>query len=109
MPKHVKRMLDDLQENGANADIKVIGVALDAVLDILQEDREEKIAYRTEREKKELEFQGEVRRHLLDTEAHTPKGILLRKDVVLYFVLASGLVSVIVVYIPEAIKWLLAL
>jgi len=38
MPKHVKKMLNDLKNNGADDNIKAIGYALDCVLDILIED-----------------------------------------------------------------------
>ena len=109
MPEYVKKMLNDLKKNGAEEETKVIASALDAVIDILIENRKETILYRCEREKKELEFRGEVRNHLLDTEAHTPKGILLRKDVVTYFIIGVGIITGIVYYIPELIKWLMAL
>jgi len=109
MPKHVKKMLNDLKNNGADDNIKAIGYALDCVLDILIEDREETLRYRAEREKKELEYNGELKSHTMDTESHTPKGILLRPKVVAYLVLSIGIITGIIQYVPTLIKWLMAL
>ena len=48
-------------------------------------------------------------KHIEDKELHTPKGLLLRKNVIVLGVFVMFLVATIVMYIPEGIVWLKAL
>ena len=98
MPKHVIKMLDAIKDNGGSDDIKALGAGVREALLMLDEDRRLRRAmYKC------------LDEHVRDKELHTPKGILLRKGVIVYFTIAVGIITVIIVYIPEAVRWLFAL
>jgi hypothetical protein len=107
MPEQVKQMLQDLKENGADKDIKVLGAGVDAILDILIEDRAEAKQYRKEREAKELEMHGELREHILDP-VHTPTGMLVRKNVITVWIVGTSVILGLVTHAPEIFKWVIS-
>jgi len=118
MPKHVLNMLDAIKDNGGSDDIKALGAGVRELLVMVDEDRRlRRTMYKCMDEHlkdktKHLSAEGGckvIQDHLLDTESHTPKGIILRKGVIVYFVLSVGLITGIVQYIPELVRWLMAL
>ena len=50
-----------------------------------------------------------ARKHIECDEKHTPKGLLLRKEVIGWAVFIMVLVAVLVMYVPDGIAWLKAL
>lgn len=98
MPKHVINMLDDLLENGANQDLKVLGAGLKETLQMLDEDRRlRSTMYKA------------LDAHIKDAECHTPKGLLVRKDVIGWAVFIVVLITGIMQYVPELVAWLKAI
>ena len=52
------------------------------------------------------EFQDCAKRHVLDKEQHTPKGILVRGKVIAWAVFIMIIISTIVCYLPEKLGML---
>ena len=93
MPQHVLEMLDNLIENGTSNDTKVLAEGVKASLKILSEDVVP-------------EIQASCA-HRKDKDLHTPKGILVRTKVIAWCVIIMILISTIVMYIPQAVEYLI--
>ena len=87
-------LLDDLMENGANTTEKTTAAAI-KVLIIGQVEMNEKL--------------DGIDDHIKDKEIHTPKGILIRKEVLGPCIGGTIFISAIVAHAPELIKWLVGI
>ena len=109
MPQHTINMLEELLENGGNEENKILGAGIKATLEHVA-DMQEDVAF----VKSELvqhiknneihvtkEFHDCAKKHVLDKEQHTPKGILVRGIVIAWAVFIMIIVSTIVCYLPE--------
>jgi len=95
MPQHVLNMLDELIDNGSDEDSKILAAGVKETLKILEED-----------------VVPEIRssiKHREDTDLHTPKGLLVRGQVIAWFVFFMFLIATLVMYIPDGVAWLKAL
>jgi len=116
MPHHVIGMLDGIQNNGGTDDIKALGAGVREILTMIEEDRE----VRTKKEIEDRKSRESIKecivkaticldKHIANTEIHTPKGIILRKSVIGWLVLAMVLVSGFMYYVPDLAKWIIGL
>lgn len=46
-----------------------------------------------------------ITKHVTDDNCHTPRGILIRTGVISWFILIVIIISSIVIYIPDLLKW----
>jgi len=98
MPKQILKLLKDLQDNGTDHDLKVLGAGVMATLEAVIENQDTTI-----------KLEKAITKHFNDKELHTPKGILVRGSVIAWFILLMFVVSTITMYIPELITWILSL
>jgi len=98
MPKQILSMLKELEENGSNNDARVLSAGVKATLEIVAENSKCMKKVNTNLEK-----------HLNDKDCHTPKGILVRTDVIKWFLAIVFAVSMVAQYVPGIIKWFIGL
>ena len=105
MPQHVFNMLNGLLQNGGNEETKVLGEGIKATLEIVADTQEDiGLALDSINTVQDL-----LNKHINNKDLHTPKGILVRGQVIAWFVLLMFIVSTIVMYIPDLIGWLKAI
>ena len=110
MPQHTINMLEELLANGGNEDNKILGAGIKATLEHvsdMQVDvafvKSELIQHIADKESHvSAEFQDCVKRHVRDKDQHTPKGILVRGNVIGWLTTA-GLLLFTLFYIVASI------
>lgn len=81
MPQHTIGLLDELLENGADNDTKILGAGIKATLEHVA-DIQEDIGLAMDA----VEMLAKsVNDHVKNKEMHTPKGILVRSNVLAWF------------------------
>ena len=93
MPQHVFKMLDNLLDNGTDPETRALGEGIKVALEIL-----------SDVEKEVNSISGKLDKHIDDKTCHTPKGILVRNEVIFWWATLTILVSAIVAHAPELIK-----
>lgn len=94
MAQEIITLLDELLKNGTDSDTKVLGAAMKAMLGIQMGCKEDL---------------AKIKTHMEDKSLHTPKGLLVRNDVLKWMVGLTILISAIVQYVPDFIKWIVGL
>lgn len=95
MPQNIINMLDGLMQNGGTPESKIRDAAQKATLEILS-DIDANLTGVIER----------LDKHIDDKDCHTPKGLLVRGNVIFWAVSIMILISAIVAHAPELIKFI---
>ena len=88
MPQHTINLLEDLLKNGADEDTKVLGAGIKATLEHVS-DIQEDIGLAMDAVER---LAKSVNDHIKNKECHTPKGLLVRGNVLAWFM--AGAVAV---------------
>ena len=84
MPQNVINLLDGLLENGSDKDIKVLGEGIKATLEIVADMSAEMTG-----------ICSVMNEHIKDKDQHTPKGILVRGNVIGWFITSASVLFTI--------------
>ena len=85
MPQHIINLLDDLLQNGSSQEYKTLAAGQKATLEIIADVDARQEMYYGLLEKQMTALQ----KHIDNQECHTPKGILVRGNVLAWFAVSA--------------------